>query len=501
MNKSIVVLVGLLALVLVSVAGAAAPTNASPGATPFAACTADQAALQQSLGSTLYPGSEIEPRSAINPTNPNNIIGVYQQDRWSDGGSRGTVASVTHNGGSSWTRVVVSGVSACSGNLAFARATDPWVTFSPDGTAWQFTFSFDAFSQSNAMFVSKSTNGGDTWGAPIALIDERSPADPKRQFTGGNDKNSITADPTDSRYVYAVWDRYQSPPSERAVDIARIRAASYEQPALLSRTTDGGATWSTPREILDSGTHAGTIGNVIAVTSSGVVLDGTMIFSDNAQRKLPYWGVAVVRSTDKGATWSKKPIIVATANPADPGPVDPGTGQPVRAGFFDFATGPNNTAYAVWTDDSLTPGIESILYSQSSDGGLTWSQPFAVNKTPRNIPALDQQAFTPTVTVTSAGVVGISYYDFRANAPNLGSKTDMWLVRCPNACTRPASWSEVRVTPTSFDMSAAPFARGEFLGDYMGMTTSGTTFQPFFIQSGTPPAADGPADAFFTTIP
>lgn len=499
MRKVLLGVVGVFALVLVAVA-AASPTVtlASPGSTPFASCTSDQATLQQQFGSVLYPGSEVEPRSAINPTNASNIIGVYQQDRWSDGGSRGTVASVTHNGGATWTRVVVPGVSACSGNPDFARATDPWVTFSPDGTAWAFTFSFDAFSQSNAMFVSKSTNGGDTWNAPIALIDERSPADPKRQFTGGNDKNSITADPTDSHYVYAVWDRFQSPPSERAVDIARIRAASYVQPTVLSRTTDGGATWSKPTEILDSGTHAGTIGNVIAVTSSGVVLDGTMIFSDSGQRKLPFWGVAVVRSTDKGASWSKKPLIIATANPADPGPIDPGTGQPVRAGFFDFATGPNNTAYAVWTDDSLTPGIESILFSQSADGGLTWSQPFAVNKTPRAIRGADQQAFTPTVTVTSGGVVGISYYDFRENAPNVGSLTDMWLIRCTSACTNPASWSEVRVTPTSFDMSAAPFARGEFLGDYMGMTTSGSTFQPFFIQS---PGASGPTDAYFASIP
>lgn len=419
---------------------------------------------------------------------------------------RAASSSVTHDGGDSWARVVIPGVSACSGNDAFARATDPWVTFSPNGTAWAFTFSFDAFSQSNAMFVSKSTDGGDSWGGPVALIDERSPADPKRSFTGGNDKNSITADPTDSNYVYAVWDRFLSPPTGRAVDIARIRAASYVQPTVLSRTTNGGATWSKPTVILDSGTHAGTIGNVIAVTSKGTVLDGTMIFSDNGQRKLPFWGVAVIRSTDKGATWSKKPIVVATANPADAGPVDPGTGEPVRAGFFDFTTGPNNTAYAVWTDNSLTPGIESVLYSQSVDDGLTWSQPFVVNRTPQNIPGPDQQAFTPTVTVTADGVVGISYYDFRANAPNLGSETDLWLIRCSTGCASPAGWStpalpELRVTPASFDMSAAPFAGGEFLGDYMGLTTSGSAFQPFFIQSGTPPAADGPTDAFFASVP
>ena len=65
---------------------------------------------------------------------------------------------------------------------------------------------------------------------------------------------------------------------------------------------------------------------------------------------------------------------------------------------------------------------------------------------------------------------------------------------------RGRTWSP-RVTPTSFDISAAPEARGQFLGDYMGMTTSGTTFEPFFIQSGMPPVAEGPTDAFFASVP
>ena len=63
----------------------------------------------------LYPNSEIEPRSTINPTNPMNIVAEYQQDRWSDGGARGLVASVSHDGGTTWNRVVVPKVTKCSG--------------------------------------------------------------------------------------------------------------------------------------------------------------------------------------------------------------------------------------------------------------------------------------------------------------------------------------------------------------------------------------------------
>ena len=194
MSKPILVLAGLLGLVLASVAGAAPPTNASPGATPFAGCTADQAALQQSLGSVLYPGSEIEPRSAINPSDPRNIVGEYQQDRWSDGGARGLVASVSHDGGASWTRVVVPKTTRCAGGV-FDRASDPWVSFAPNGNLYAISLTFDAFDTHNAILVSKSMNGGDTWSDPIALADD---------MTYGLDKQSITADPVDSKYVYAA---------------------------------------------------------------------------------------------------------------------------------------------------------------------------------------------------------------------------------------------------------------------------------------------------------
>jgi len=75
-------------------------------------------------------------------------------------------------------------------------------------------------------------------------------------------------------------------------------------------------------------------------------------------------------------------------------------------------------------------------------------------------------------------------------------------VTCAASCAVAGNWSaDTRVTPASFDMSAAPEAGGQFLGDYMGMTTNGATFEPFFIQSGTPPVADGPTDAFFATTP
>ena len=79
-------------------AGTVAPLTLVSGPSPFAGCT------HTGTGGTNYLNAEVEPWVAVNPANPSNIIGVYQQDRWSNGGARGLVASITHDGGTTWSR-------------------------------------------------------------------------------------------------------------------------------------------------------------------------------------------------------------------------------------------------------------------------------------------------------------------------------------------------------------------------------------------------------------
>src|SRR5919204_4328871 len=74
----------------------AAPLTQVSGASPFAACTADNAAAQPGF---LFLNSEVEPMVDVNPHDAQNIAGGYQQDRWSNGGSRGLVAGVSHDRG------------------------------------------------------------------------------------------------------------------------------------------------------------------------------------------------------------------------------------------------------------------------------------------------------------------------------------------------------------------------------------------------------------------
>ena len=89
------------------------PLVLNSGPSPFASCTIGAA----SGSSVNYPNAEVEPWVAVNPTNPNNIVAVYQQDRWSDGGAHGLVTAVSHNGGATWSRTWAH-FSFCSGGTA-----------------------------------------------------------------------------------------------------------------------------------------------------------------------------------------------------------------------------------------------------------------------------------------------------------------------------------------------------------------------------------------------
>jgi len=138
-----------------------------------------------------------------------------------------------------------------------------------------------------------------------------------------------------------------------------------------------------------------------------------------------------------------------------------------------MAVAPSGTLYAVWQDGRFTGARDGIAISRSSDGGLTWSQPARVNPDPAVV------AFTPQVHVRADGTIGVTYFDLRSDTPDAPLATDYWLARSVDG----ASWTETHLSGP-FDMSTAPLAGGAyFLGDYMGLASSGTTFLPFYTRT------------------
>ena len=462
------------------------------GQSPIAGCTLDGAQT-----GTLFENSEVEPYVVVNPADPDNLIAAWQQDRYSDGGSQGLVTASSFDGGATWTLNPTTRSSVCTGGTTangggYDRASDPWLAFTPDGVAYLMSLSADndptarglINAKFNAMLVMRSTDGGRTWENPVTLRRDDNP-------NVLNDKNTLTADPNDGDFAYAVWDRLVSPPGETPNQDAFENSRAFQGPVWFARTTDGGATWEPAREIYKAGTVAQTIGNVIAVlpdnaTFNGELVDVFTLIRTSNRRDTRGFSIALIRSADRGGTWTRKETVV------DDFPrgvvVDPDDGQPVRTGDINPEVAVDHTTgalYVVWQDSRFGPR-SSIAFSQSLDGGLTWSPTIKVNQTPGNVPLGNQQAFTPMVKVSADGTIGVSYYDFRNNAADpavLG--TDAFLAHChpttPTACADPANWGgEVRLTDTTFDMGAAPVARGFFTGDYEGLDVDGTDFLPLW---------------------
>ena len=325
------------------------------------------------------------------------------------------------------------------------------------------------------MLVSRSLDRGRTWETPKALIVDSDP-------DIVDDKETITADPHDARFVYAVWDRLTGTSIKNN--------PQSTGPVWFARTTDRGETWEPARAIYDPGPDTQTIGNQIVVLPDGTLLNLMTVITQNSSAH-PIATLEIVRSGDRGANWSASPASIAVEDLV--GAVDPKNGIGIRSGGIvpaiavDAASG---AVYVVWEDSRFSGDQrDGVAISKSVDGGLTWSAPAQVNGAP------GLQAFTPAVSVAADGRVGVLYTDLRND--DAGDKDRLlatqWLAVSAGGS---GPWTESTMG-APWNLRGAPMVDGPayFLGDYQGLTHAGNTFLPFFSAVG----GTGSSDIFFRT--
>jgi len=257
--------------------------------------------------------------------------------------------------------------------------------------------------------------------------------------------------------VYAVWDRLTS---------------QTAGPSYFAMTADGGQTWQAARSIFDPGPSSQTIGNQIVVLPNGTLVD---VFTeiDTASGGAVSASVNAMQSIDRGTTWTT-PVTISDLEAV--GTTDPLTGAAVRDGadLVSVSVGPGGIVYVVWQDSRFSSGQhDGIAFTQSQDGGTTWSAPVQVNAD------TTVQAFTPTINVRPDGVMAVSYFDLRNDSFAGFFLSDCWMVVSSDGGS---TFTESHLSGP-FDLDLAPKSQGLFLGDYQSLASANGVFLPFYVQT------------------
>ncbi|MGB9377857.1 MAG: sialidase family protein [Mycobacteriales bacterium] len=365
--------VSILSTIALTVLGGA-PLTAADAAAPTPAVLSVGQISRQDVAP--QPGSEpdtlVEPDVAVSPLNPRIAVAASHDGRFPDGGAVAISHAWTRDGGRTWRHAAVPFLTKAVGG-AYDRASDPVLAFGPDGTAYLSTLLFDTNSCSGAVAVSRSTDGGATFEAPVFAH-----AGDSCDFS--DDKNWIVVDTSKNSphlgRIYQFWTAY-TPDAQ----------GNYTGAQVLRWSDDQAATWSDTVFLTEPGID--TQGSQPMIQRDGTIIDAYLTFgpggsgekpervggrpgrSAQAAKPLATPGDPFVARTsrDGGATWSSETTITT-----DIGPGPDGIRCCLPSAVADPTTG---RLYAAW--ESVTPGL--VRLSTSNDG-RHWSAPIKVNRDP-----------------------------------------------------------------------------------------------------------------------
>lgn len=425
------------------------------------------------------PGSEpdtlVEPDVAVSPVDPDVAVAVFHDGRFPDGGAVAIGYAWTHDGGRSWRQAPLPGVSVATGGTA-PRVSDPVVAFGPDGTVYVSTL-LVSLGCDSGIAVSRSTDGGRTFGAPVI-------AHQSADCAVSDDKNWLVVDngrfsPHRGR-LYQFW-------TEFLTDAAGTTTGS---PQMVRWSDDRGRHWGPVVAISES--DVVTQGSQPMIRADGTITDTYVNFGDDAGDEGPERpgqgaaaraedeeeeGLLLVARTsrDGGRTWSAETPI---ADDISDGP--DGVRCCVPSSAIDPVTG---RMYATW--DSADPG--AVRMSTSRDG-RHWSEPVQVNRDDR------EGVEHVNVDVTAyAGRVLIQYGSRDTTVAN-----GQFLQQFGQISTDAGRHfgRAIPLGPPS-DLRFAAQARGIFLGDYIGSASTAGRAYLVWCRSSAPP---DPTATFHQTL-
>jgi len=363
------------------------------------------------IGLPMGWGLPTEPAVAMNPSNTDEILAAGMRDN----------EYYSPDGGFSWTHGFIQS--------PYGVNADPVILVDQSGR-WYYLHLVDSI---NRVVCHRKDNLSATWTMESSAA-----------YDGIHDvdKEWASFDPVTSS-IYLSWTYFDEWGSSDPLDSSCI---------FMSRSSDGGETWSTPARVSEKKGNA-TGGTYSTHGSYNTTGPGGEVYIA--------WfgpdGLMFDRSTDQGATWLQEDVKVTGQHInwiySIPG-INLGVSFPIIA--CDRSGGPyNGCIYICWADKRNGSNDADVFMARSADGGLSWSLPLRVNDDPPG-----RHQFFPFVTVDQVtGKVWVVFFDRRNYAD---ANTDVFM----------AVSEDGGDTFTNFKVSESPFLPFStvFFGHYLGLT-------------------------------
>jgi hypothetical protein len=326
----------------------------------------------------------------------------------------------------------------------------------------------------SAIALSKSVDGGQTWGDPVAAVS-------KDGFTHLLDKSWSTIDPVHTNKIYVSYTDFDFSGTNPACP-KNVRTAIE-----FVTSSDGGNTWSKPKVAIQVCGNSAVQGSQLAVDSHGTLHVAWVNLGDNFPFSLHQIQVSAPLRSGGGT-----PV---TASSQVPG----GDSFFLQGEFRDFlgmamavdrsGTATDGTLYITWDDgrDKSVPdplgtngtySYDDVLLVSSADGGNTWSAPVKVNTDTQPSTGVGHDHYQPGVAVDPTGKVAVCWYDRRDDTENFSIEHF-----CGESTNAGLTWTNTNVGVPGF----APTHGGDilvnsiYMGDYDALTSDFTRANTGFI--------------------
>jgi hypothetical protein len=293
---------------------------------------------------------------------------------------------------------------------SWTDTTDPNVDFDTQGRVYQTTLPFNSFFDATKLHpdgeidMSYSDDMGRHWvkgNGGVALEPPNNAS--AKQLGHVEDKqwvavNHIVGNPFQD-HVYAAWAVFNGNGGGIKVRVAVSRDRG--------QTFDKAVTITPPSEVSAGATYV-----YPEIDAAGNVYVSVVSFPPNGTSSTIY----VARSTDDARTFG--PFVPITTVNIPPGEVYPNTR--FRSGIVEnFAASPTYAGHLYLTYEDWNPivGQADVKFTQSTDGGSTWTTPVVVNDNV-DLPGASTDQFQPSVAAGPGGAVAVAFYDRRRACPN-----------------------------------------------------------------------------------